>query len=85
MQNIIFYPTTLSSGNLVIDKSTLDKINFKANEKTICYVNRNNELVIRKQKEICIFCGTTDCLHTIYESSICEKCREELREYANSC
>ncbi len=84
MQNITFYPTTLTGGNLVIDKSTLDKINFCTKEKAICYLNKSNELVIRKQKEICIFCGRTDYLHTISESSICDKCRDDLREYAAS-
>lgn len=82
MQNITFFPTTLSNGNIMIDKSTLAKLNFRIDEKVICFVNPENELVIKNQKDLCIFCGKTNCLHTICEASICNICREELREYS---
>ena len=84
MQNITFFPTTLSKGNIMIDKSTLEKLNFPTTEKVICFVNSDNELVIKNQKDLCIFCGKTNCLHTIYETSICNNCKEELKEYAKN-
>ena len=84
MQNITFFPTTFSGGNLIIDKNTLDKLNFKASEKIICFINPENDLVIKRQKELCIFCGKTNCLHTINETSICDRCREDLKEYSGS-
>ena len=84
MQNITFFPTTLKNGNIIIDKATLEKLNFIASEKVICFVNSENELVIKNQKDLCIFCGKTNCLHTLYEASICNNCREELRDYANN-
>jgi hypothetical protein len=84
MHNITFFPTTFFGGNLIIDKTTLERLNFKPSEKIICYVNTENDLVIKKQKELCIFCGKTSCLHTINETSICEKCRDDLKEYSGS-
>ena len=49
MQNITFFPTTLSNGNIIIDRSTLEKLNFTTTDKVICFVNPDNELVIKNQ------------------------------------
>ncbi|GEM_PF-6327112 len=84
MQNITFYPTTMNGGNIIIDRSTLEKLDFNTDDKVICFVNSDNDLVIKKQKSICIFCGKTNCLHTISQASICSSCKEELKAYSKS-
>jgi hypothetical protein len=78
-----FFPTTISNGNMIIDKSTLEKLKLDTEEKYICFSN-NNELVIKKQKDICIFCGKDENLNTVSEASICSKCKEELKTYSKS-
>jgi len=84
MHNITFFPTTFYGGNLIIDKLTLEKLNFSTQDKIICYLNSENDLVIKRQKDICIFCGKKKCLHTISDASICDRCREELKRYSDN-
>lgn len=66
-------------GRVVIPIEIRNKLGIKVKDKMQFYTN-NNDIILRKHQQECIFCGKQHQLVDFKMQKVCQKCYEEMRE-----
>lgn len=67
-------------GRICIPKYMRDRLNIKNKEDFVEIYQNDDEIVIKRHKKICVFCGNDDSLTEFEGKSICTGCLKKIKD-----
>lgn len=64
-------------GRIVLPTEIRQKLDIRTNEK-ICLIERDDEIVLKKYKPSCAFCGSEETLVMYNKKYICKDCSQSI-------
>lgn len=66
-------------GRILIPKSIRKQFDLKPGD-TLCYEVDADRIILRRPVEKCIFCNSSESVHTVMGRPICDVCKNKLKE-----